>query len=178
MTTDKLFLATELTTGIAAIVGVVVWRRFAAVRNAHRARVSQGSQVMLSPFGQIEFATAGRGQAVLVIHGAGGGFDQVISVTDRLTAAGYQVIAPSRFGYLRSSSPRDQRTSVDCRARDQSTDAGCFAGGRLLPDARACPIHRGNHSRRATVDIPLGRPRVGRSRCGTVRGCGHVSQTA
>jgi pimeloyl-ACP methyl ester carboxylesterase len=41
------------------------------------------------------------------VHGAGGGFDQVISGAGRLVAAGYQIIAPSRFGYLRSSNPND-----------------------------------------------------------------------
>ena len=62
---------------------------------------------MPSRFGQIEFATVGHGAPLLVVHGAGGGFDQVVDAASRLTAAGYQIIAPSRFGYLRSSNPDD-----------------------------------------------------------------------
>jgi pimeloyl-ACP methyl ester carboxylesterase len=58
-----------------------------------------------SQFGQIEFATVGTGAPVLIVHGAGGGFDQAVSAAGRFSNSGYQVIAPSRFGYLRSSSP-------------------------------------------------------------------------
>jgi pimeloyl-ACP methyl ester carboxylesterase len=86
---------------------VAVWVKFDNARRLQLARISRGSQVMPSPFGQIEFATAGEGGPVLVIHGAGGGFDQVVSAANQLIAAGFQVIAPSRFGYLRSSSPTD-----------------------------------------------------------------------
>jgi pimeloyl-ACP methyl ester carboxylesterase len=94
-----------LTLGILGILGAAVWSRFAAAISTARARVRRGSQVITSRFGQIEFAAVGAGRPVLVVHGAGGGFDQGLSVGTRLLAAGYQVIAPSRFGYLRSSSP-------------------------------------------------------------------------
>jgi len=96
-----------LTAGILGIIGASVWWRFAAAIRIHRARVTRGSQVVSSRFGQIEFATVGHGAPVLVAHGGGGGFDQVISATGRLIAAGHQVIAPSRFGFLRSASPDD-----------------------------------------------------------------------
>ena len=96
--------------GLAAAAlggGTGVWADFAADLRAQRARVSHGSQLLSSRFGQIEYATAGAGVPVLVAHGAGGGFDQVIAAAGRLVAAGHQIIAPSRFGYLRSSSPDD-----------------------------------------------------------------------
>jgi pimeloyl-ACP methyl ester carboxylesterase len=96
-----------LTAGILGIMGAVVWWRFAAALDIQRARVRRGSQVVSSRFGQIEFATVGHGAPLLVVHGAGGGFDQAVSASGRLVAAGFQVIAPSRFGYLRSSSPND-----------------------------------------------------------------------
>jgi 2-hydroxy-6-oxonona-2,4-dienedioate hydrolase len=96
-----------LMVGGLGIVGAVVWSRFAAALRMHRRRVSRGSQVVPSPFGQIEFARLGHGAPVLIVHGAGGGFDQGLSSAGRLTDAGYQIIAPSRFGYLRSSSPDD-----------------------------------------------------------------------
>src|SRR6186997_1107771 len=87
-----------LTAGGFAIVGGVVWSRFAAELRMHRGRVSRGSQVVPSRFGQIEFATLGHGAPVLIVHGAGGGFDQGLSAAGRLTDAGYRIIAPSRFG--------------------------------------------------------------------------------
>jgi pimeloyl-ACP methyl ester carboxylesterase len=95
--------------GVAAgAAGVQVWARFAADLRAQRARVARGSRVWTSPrFGPIEYAMVGRGVPVLLAHGAGGGFDQVTPAAERLAVAGYQVVAPSRFGYLRSSSPDD-----------------------------------------------------------------------
>ena len=102
-----MLLALGLTAGVLGIIGAVVWSQFAAALRIRRARVNHGSQVVSSRFGQIEFATVGHGAPVLIVHGAGGGFDQVISAAGRVVAAGYQVIAPSRFGYLRSSSPND-----------------------------------------------------------------------
>jgi 2-hydroxy-6-oxonona-2,4-dienedioate hydrolase len=42
-----------------------------------------------------------------MIHGTGGGFDQGLLFTQELLAKGYRIIAPSRFGYLRSSFPSD-----------------------------------------------------------------------
>jgi len=65
-----------LTAGRLVIIGAVVWSRFAAALRTHRARVARGSQVVPSRFGQIEFATLGHGAPVLIVHGAGGGFDQ------------------------------------------------------------------------------------------------------
>jgi pimeloyl-ACP methyl ester carboxylesterase len=62
---------------------------------------------METSFGQLEYATAGHGPPVLMIHGTGGGFDQGLIFTEGLLPYGHQVIAPSRFGYLRSDFPAD-----------------------------------------------------------------------
>jgi pimeloyl-ACP methyl ester carboxylesterase len=53
----------------------------------------------------MEYALRGHGEPVLVIHGAGGGFDQSLDLIGPLGPYGYRLIAPSRFGYLRSASP-------------------------------------------------------------------------
>jgi 2-hydroxy-6-oxonona-2,4-dienedioate hydrolase len=42
-----------------------------------------------------------------LIHGTGGGFDQGLRFAHGLSEAGFQVIARSRFGYLRSAFPED-----------------------------------------------------------------------
>lgn len=102
-----MLLGLGLTAGTLGITGSVVRAEFTAALSIHRARVSRGSQVVPSRFGQLEFATVGHGAPVLLVHGAGGGFDQVIGAASRLIAAGYRIIAPSRFGYLRSSNPND-----------------------------------------------------------------------
>ena len=53
----------------------------------------------------IEYATVGEGNPVLVIHGTAGGFDQGLDMARALAQHGYELIAPSRFGYL-ASQPR------------------------------------------------------------------------
>jgi pimeloyl-ACP methyl ester carboxylesterase len=100
-----------------------VWSRFAAELRRHRVRVSRGSQVVPSRFGPIEFATLGHGAPVLIVHGAGGGFDQGLSAAGRLHDAGFQVIAPSRFGYLQSSSPDDPTPEHQADAFAELLDA-------------------------------------------------------
>lgn len=70
-----------------------------------RARLEGQSTVFQSQFGQMEYATSGEGRPVLMIHGTGGGFDQGLAFASPLPKAGWKVIAPSRFGYLRTEFP-------------------------------------------------------------------------
>jgi 2-hydroxy-6-oxonona-2,4-dienedioate hydrolase len=70
-----------------------------------RHRVATGSQVIATSCGPIEYAEAGSGSEVLFIHGAGGGFDQGLTLGAPLAARGYRIIAMSRFGYLRTPAP-------------------------------------------------------------------------
>lgn len=69
------------------------------------ARIQGRSQLVASPFGDIEYTdTPGRGgPAVLVIHGSGGGFDQGEFLARATLADDLRWITPSRFGYLRST---------------------------------------------------------------------------
>jgi len=90
-----------------AILGVTVGTaRYRSEMQAARERLAGlGSQVMDTACGPIEFAQVGDGYPVLVIHGNGGGFDQGLGLAQGYLAQGFQVIAPSRFGYLRSPLP-------------------------------------------------------------------------
>jgi len=65
------------------------------------------SKVVPSRFGTLEYAEAGAGVPLFMVHGTGGGFDQGLFFARRFSEAGYRVIAPSRFGYLRSAFPED-----------------------------------------------------------------------
>lgn len=67
------------------------------------ARIDSDSTVMASPLGRIEFKRGGAGPAVLVVHGSGGGFDQGELIAQAVLGEGFDWIAPSRFGYLRST---------------------------------------------------------------------------
>lgn len=87
-----------------------------------RARVATGSQIAQTPCGPIEYAAAGSGPPVLIVHGAGGGFDQGMAFAEAL-ADRFQVIAMSRFGYLRTPLPLDASASAQADAHACLLDA-------------------------------------------------------
>lgn len=99
----------------AGLWGVSAYRHDIA---AARIRIESGSLIAQSPCGPIEYASAGSGPPLLLIHGAGGGFDQGLAFGRGLPEAGIRIIAPSRFGYLRSPVPLDvtAETQADAHA--------------------------------------------------------------
>lgn len=102
-------VATLLAFGLGAIA---FWRDMA---QAYR-RIEGGSRVVASQFGEIEFAEGGSGQSVLVVHGSGGGYDQGALIAETLVGNDFHWIAPSRFGYLRSSLPPDATFDAQAHA--------------------------------------------------------------
>lgn len=76
------------------------------IDSAHE-RIAAGSNVLGTPCGTIEYAERGSGPPLLVVHGAGGGFDQGLLIGENFVATGYRTIAPSRFGYLGTPLPDD-----------------------------------------------------------------------
>ena len=92
---------------VAAFALAASWVGFTADLDRARARVRSGSSLVATRFGLMEYADAGSGAAILAIHGTGGGFDQGMELGQHFAGAGLRVIAPSRFGYLRSAFPDD-----------------------------------------------------------------------
>src|SRR3990167_5879131 len=99
---------------VLAIIGVVIaglgaltYYRYQHDMQRARARVAIGGQIVETPCGPIEYAVVGEGPAVLVAHGAGGGYDQGLDFGKSLIGGGWRVIAVSRFGYLRAPLPAD-----------------------------------------------------------------------
>ena len=82
-----------------------------------------GSRILETSVGPIEYAEAGEGPPVLVIHGAGGGFDQGLDLGEGLVPNGFRVIAPSRFGYLRTPLPKDGSAAAQADAHAAVLDA-------------------------------------------------------
>lgn len=76
---------------------------YRALMDGTEARLASRSSVIDTSAGALECAVVGRGAPLLMIHGTGGGFDQGLLFADRLREMGFQIIAPSRFGYLRSA---------------------------------------------------------------------------
>jgi pimeloyl-ACP methyl ester carboxylesterase len=60
-----------------------------------------------SRFGVIEYGRSGEGVPVLASHPLFGGFDTGLSIARTYFGDGYEIVAPSRFGYLGSSLPPD-----------------------------------------------------------------------
>ena len=63
------------------------------------------SEVLKTPDGDIEYAVQGEGTPVLVLHGAGGGFDFGLWTGRVFLGNTSQIISVSRYGYLRSPVP-------------------------------------------------------------------------
>ena len=91
--------ATIALLGTAALAAAAF---IADIRNAY-ARVADASTVVSSPHGNIEFKLGGSGPPVLVVHGSGGGYDQGELIAQAVLGNRFHWIAPSRFGYLRST---------------------------------------------------------------------------
>jgi pimeloyl-ACP methyl ester carboxylesterase len=64
--------------------------------------LNSASSIAETSAGNVEFLQEGDGPAVLVFHGAPGGYDQAMLFGSSLAEQGYQIIAPSRPGYLRT----------------------------------------------------------------------------
>ena len=107
---------------LAALTAWIGFQYTSAIRMA-RTRVASGSQVITTPCGPIEFAEAGDGPAVLVIHGAGGGFDQGMALAAPFVPKGHRVIAMSRFGYLRTPAPKQASVVLQADAHACLLDA-------------------------------------------------------
>lgn len=86
---------------LASGVVVAIW--FGIDTKHAYARITGGSTVLSSPLGDIEFKRGGTGVPVLVIHGSGGGYDQGELIAKTILDEDFAWIAPSRFGYLRST---------------------------------------------------------------------------
>jgi pimeloyl-ACP methyl ester carboxylesterase len=100
----RLFIAAVL---IVAALAVGLGIAFQRDLQAHRERIATGSRMVETRCGPVELAETGAGPPLLVVHGAGGGFDQGMSAGADLAARGLHVIAPSRFGYLGTPYPAD-----------------------------------------------------------------------
>src|SRR5438067_8983262 len=92
------------------------------LRRAHQ-RVSTGSEVVQTACGPIEYAVAGDGPPALIVHGAGGGFDQGMEFGEALADNGFRIIAMSRFGYLRTPLPSDASSAAQADAHACLLDA-------------------------------------------------------
>ncbi len=100
------------------VAASLTWLAFTRDLREAEARLAGRSEVISTPFGAVEYAEVGAGEPMLLIHGTGGGFDQGLEFGEGLIREGFRVIAPSRFGYLRSSFPDNPSTALQADALD------------------------------------------------------------
>ena len=113
---------------LAAVAGVLLASAITCIgfsRDLNRMdqQLRAGSTVVPTRHGQIEFTQWGSGPAILVVHGAGGGYDQGRLLADTFGPPGYRWISVSRFGYLRSDLPADASTLAQAEAFADLLDA-------------------------------------------------------
>lgn len=96
--------------------GSVIFAIYARDLANARARLVGRSSTLETSLGTMEYADVGQGEPILIVHGAGGGFDQALDMAGGLVEQGFRLIAPSRFGYLRSSPSAQLTTEMQADA--------------------------------------------------------------
>jgi pimeloyl-ACP methyl ester carboxylesterase len=106
--------------GLGLAVGVIFVRYRSDVRAS--AEAVAGGRIVDTVCGPIEYATRGQGPPALMIHGAGGGYDQGLLFAEAL-GGGFRWIVPSRFGYLGTPVPKDASSATQADAHACLLDA-------------------------------------------------------
>jgi pimeloyl-ACP methyl ester carboxylesterase len=125
---------------IVIVLVIWVWSSFAHWRKTTLARLRDGAQVIATARGPIECAVLGEGPAVLISHGALGGYDQGLAAIASGFFGGdsFRFIAVSRPGYLRTppevgKTPEEQADAfaalLDALQVDKAIVVGISAGG-------------------------------------------------
>lgn len=117
----KRLLLAVLSAAVAA--AALIYAMYARDMRQINARIAAQSTTIETRHGTIEFASWGTGPAVLVVHGAGGGYDQGRLIPQAFAEGDYRWISVSRFGYLRSSLPKDASTAAQAEAFADLLDA-------------------------------------------------------
>jgi 2-hydroxy-6-oxonona-2,4-dienedioate hydrolase len=109
--------------GVVAVGTVTTYLVYARDLQATYDRLAAGSQMVETRHGLMEYSVLGSGLPILVVHGAGGGYDQGILTAQAYGGEGFRWIAPSRFGYLRTPLPADTSTAAQAEAFADLLDA-------------------------------------------------------
>jgi 2-hydroxy-6-oxonona-2,4-dienedioate hydrolase len=147
----------------AVLLAMALFIRARFVSDLARAseRAMQGSVVVATRCGSIEYEEAGQGIPLLMIHGSGGGHDQGMAWARSLVQQGVRVIAMSRFGYLRTPRPADVSPEAQADAHVCLLDAlgvakaavmGVSAGG---PSAMQTAIRHPDRVSALVLVVPI-----------------------
>ncbi len=105
-------------TGFLAIILfalLIAYPSYKKQMNEAGERIKSESRLLETRLGLMEYAMMGKGKPVLLIHGAGGGFDQGLWLGQICLNDDYQLIAPSKFGYLGSEMPKEYSAKLQAQ---------------------------------------------------------------
>ncbi len=106
-----------------AIAGSAIAWLFDRDITTARAHATRGGVLIDTRCGPIEYQEAGAGVPLLAVHGSGGGHDQGMAFAGALAQHGIQVIAMSRYGYLRTPMRADASAAAQADAHVCLLDA-------------------------------------------------------
>jgi pimeloyl-ACP methyl ester carboxylesterase len=86
------------------IPGGLIYRQYQHDMSLFYQRISSGGKMIETACGPVQYTEFGEGAPMLIVHGAGGGYDQG-EYFAKLIGGNYHWIAPSRFGFLGSPVP-------------------------------------------------------------------------
>ena len=99
----------------AAATGTFAYVRYRREMADILREIEANSRLAETKAGIIEYGEQGQGEPLLVIHGAGGGYDQGLMI-GRDFGSRFRIIAPSRFGYLSTPVPVDVSPAAQAAA--------------------------------------------------------------
>lgn len=118
------FTRFSLIVAVVLLLGVLATSLWALAETRKRiAKLEAARSLTQTQHGEIEYVDWGEGKPVLVIHGAGGGFDQGRLLARAIGGDGFRWISVSRFGYLGSAMPNAPSTAAQAEAFVDLLDA-------------------------------------------------------
>lgn len=149
-----------VTTMFLAAALAIGWR-FESDMAIAGTRAAQGSTLLATRCGPIEYQEAGTGVPLLVVHGSGGGHDQGMAFAGAMAQQGIRVIAMSRFGYLRTPMPTDASPAAQADAHVCLLDAlgvrqaAVLGGSAGAPSATQMAIRHPGRTTALVLVVPL-----------------------
>jgi len=102
------------------LLGVIAAAGFVYIQYQHDMslayqRIDAGGKLIQTACGPVQYAEFGSGPPMLIVHGAGGGYDQGAYFAN-VIGGNYRWIAPSRFGFLGAPVPAGADSSMQADA--------------------------------------------------------------
>jgi pimeloyl-ACP methyl ester carboxylesterase len=132
----RLLTGTAMALLMAGVTGGAI--TYKGWRKTELQRLQEGSKIMETPFGPVEYHRHGTGPAILIIHGSPGGYDLGVALQKLIGMPEFTYLSISRPGYLRTplstgKTPEEQADLyaylLDTLSIPQATLIGISGGG-------------------------------------------------